>query len=219
VPINRKTKTILSPSKLARYLLLQKKNMELQELRTLKILEEIDANGQISQRLLASKLNISLGLVNSFIKRLLLKGYFKMASVSKEGMKYIMTPEGASEKTRLTYRYIKYSVSLYKDTYSKLQKTFAEIESEGLRNLIFYGATELTEISLLAVSAYSINIVAIIDDFYDTNTYLDINVLKSKALSQLNYDAIIITSFVPINIITEQFDKHNLSQKKIITLI
>ena len=55
--------------------------METQDLRTLKILEEIDNDHTPSQRELAQKLDISLGLVNSFIKRLVNKGYFKGARV------------------------------------------------------------------------------------------------------------------------------------------
>ncbi len=44
--------------------------MDHQDLRTLKLLEEIDKDETPSQRDLSRKLNISLGLVNSFIKRL-----------------------------------------------------------------------------------------------------------------------------------------------------
>ena len=47
------------------------------DLRTLKILEKVDNDGAPSQRDLARDLNISLGLVNSFIKRLVKKGFFK----------------------------------------------------------------------------------------------------------------------------------------------
>ena len=48
--------------------------MEPQDFRSLQILEEIDTTHSPSQRYLARKLNISLGLANSFVKRLAKKG-------------------------------------------------------------------------------------------------------------------------------------------------
>ena len=54
--------------------------MDKSDLRTLKILEQIDEDEQTSQRRLASHLGISLGLANAFVKRLAGKGYFKIVS-------------------------------------------------------------------------------------------------------------------------------------------
>ena len=61
--------------------------MDNQDLRTLKILEEIDKENAPSQRELAKELNISLGLVNSFIKRLVKTGYFKITNIQKNRIK------------------------------------------------------------------------------------------------------------------------------------
>ena len=57
--------------------------MDNQDIRTLKILEEIGTDNVPSQRELARKLNVSLGLVNSFVKRLAQKGYFKVTTIPK----------------------------------------------------------------------------------------------------------------------------------------
>jgi len=61
--------------------------MDHQDLRTLQILEEIGNDHVPSQRELARKLNVSLGLVNSFVKRLAHKGYFKIRNVPKNRVK------------------------------------------------------------------------------------------------------------------------------------
>ncbi|MBU4208797.1 MAG: winged helix-turn-helix transcriptional regulator, partial [Proteobacteria bacterium] len=88
--------------------------MDHNDIRTLKLLEEIEENHVQSQRELAKKLDISLGLVNSFIKRLAHKGFFKITTIPKNRVKYILTPEGVVEKTRLTYKYIQHSYRFYK---------------------------------------------------------------------------------------------------------
>ncbi|MGB2929352.1 MAG: winged helix-turn-helix transcriptional regulator, partial [Desulfobacterales bacterium] len=72
--------------------------MDNKDIRTLKFLEEIDNNHTPSQRDLSRKLDVSLGLVNSFIRRLVHKGYLKITTVPKNRVKYILTPKGATEK-------------------------------------------------------------------------------------------------------------------------
>ncbi|RLB29554.1 MAG: transcriptional regulator, partial [Deltaproteobacteria bacterium] len=64
--------------------------MDPQDIRSLQILEEIENNYSPSQRDLARKLNISLGLVNSFMKRLAKKGYVKITTVPKNRVKYML---------------------------------------------------------------------------------------------------------------------------------
>jgi len=66
--------------------------MDQQELRTLQLLEEIESNRSPSQRDLATHLNISLGLVNAFMKRLAKKGYFKITNIPRNRVRYILTP-------------------------------------------------------------------------------------------------------------------------------
>ncbi|MBT8365400.1 MAG: winged helix-turn-helix transcriptional regulator, partial [Deltaproteobacteria bacterium] len=106
--------------------------MDPKDIRTLKILERVNDRKSTSQRDLAGELNISLGLVNSFIKRLVKKGYLKIATIPKKRIKYILTPRGAAEKTRLTYEYIQHSYSFYKEARQKLRDLFDEMEKQGV---------------------------------------------------------------------------------------
>ena len=94
------------------------------DLRTLKILEKVDGDGPPSQRDLARDLNISLGLVNSFIKRLVEKGFFKIEHLPKNRIQYILTPRGVAERSRLTYEYIQQSFVFYKDTRKKMEDLY-----------------------------------------------------------------------------------------------
>ncbi len=111
--------------------------MDNNDLRILKILEEIENDHPPTQRDLAKKMNISLGLVNSFIKRLTQKGYFKIKNISKNRFRYILTPKGAAEKTRLTYEYIQSSLKFYKDARIKLRKLFGDFMTQKVQRIVF----------------------------------------------------------------------------------
>ena len=106
--------------------------MDQDKLRTLKLLEAVDSSHPPTQRELASDLNISLGLVNAFMKRLAKKGYFKITTIPKNRAKYLLTPKGALEKSRLTYRYLRYSVGFYREIREILVTLFDRLESEGV---------------------------------------------------------------------------------------
>jgi DNA-binding MarR family transcriptional regulator len=167
--------------------------METQDLRTLKILEKVDNGHSPSQRDLARELNISLGLVNSFIKRLAFKGYVKVTTIPRKRIQYILTPKGMAEKSRLTYRYIQSSYQYYRQARQKLKKLFGELETQGVRTVVFYGASDLAEIAFLSLQETSIDLVAVVDDRKPGKKLLGLEVTGVRGLARVSFDRIVIT--------------------------
>jgi DNA-binding MarR family transcriptional regulator len=130
--------------------------MKTQDIRALKILERVNGDCLSSQRDLARDLNISLGLVNSFIKRLAHKGYVKATTIPPKRIRYIITPKGMAEKSRLTYRYIQFSYHYYRQARQKLKTLFSTLEKSGVRRVVFYGETfEFLTFPKLAYNKYN----------------------------------------------------------------
>lgn len=167
--------------------------MEPYNLRTLKLLEEIEKEEVPSQRDLAGMLNISLGLVNSFIKRLAQKGYFKVTTIPKSRAKYALTPKGAAEKTRLTYEFIQHSYEFYRTARQKLRKLFRTLEADGIRRIVFYGASDLAEIAYISLQETLIEIVGVVDDRKQGQSFLGLTITDLACLDRLEYDALLIT--------------------------
>jgi len=167
--------------------------MDTQEIRTLKLLEEIDKDYTQSQRDLSIKLDISLGLVNSFIKRMAKKGYFKIATVPKNRVKYILTPKGALEKTRLTYQYLQYSFGFYRVARRNLRKHFMRLVEQGVKRVVFYGVSDVAEIAYITLQETTIKMIAIVDEKATGKVFLG-NIVKSPdILESLSYDKILVT--------------------------
>jgi DNA-binding MarR family transcriptional regulator len=93
-------------------LLSQSPLMDKENIHILRLMGEIERDASPSQRELSSRLNLSLGLVNTFIKRLVSKGYFKVKTMPRNRVKYFLTPKGLARKSRLTVEYLQYSVNL-----------------------------------------------------------------------------------------------------------
>jgi len=192
--------------------------METQDIRTLKLLEEIDKDYTQSQRDLSDKLNISLGLVNSFVKRLANKGYFKITMIPKNRVKYILTPKGAMEKTRLTYQYLQYSFELYRGARRNLQKHFNGLEAQGVKRVVFYGVSEIAEIAYISLQETAIKMVAIVDEKRVGKIFLGNVVKDPRLLGSLSFDRILITSMKQDESQLETILKNGIARSKIVML-
>jgi len=192
--------------------------MDRKDIRTLKILEEIDNDHTPSQRDLSKKLNISLGLVNSFVKRLANKGYFKINNIPKNRVKYILTPKGAAEKTRLTYQYIQYSLEFYRNARGNLHKLFEYLITQGVRRVIFYGTGDFAEIAFICLQETSIQLLAVVDDNQVGEKYLGSVVKDSASLNSLSFDRILITSMISKDKALKKVLEQGIFQSKVVML-
>jgi DNA-binding MarR family transcriptional regulator len=189
--------------------------MDHHDIHALRILEEIEKDSSQSQRELARKLNISLGLVNSFIKRLAHKGYFKITTIPKNRARYIVTPKGFAEKTRLTYEFIQYSFRFYKTARGKLKTLLNTLENGGARSVVFYGAGDLAEIAYVSLEETNLELVGVVDDFKSGEKFLGLTIMPPSILRRLKYDKIIVTSIDSRDAICDNLIKLNIPETKI----
>jgi DNA-binding MarR family transcriptional regulator len=187
--------------------------MDPKDIRTLKILEEVEREKSQSQRDLARELNISLGLVNSFIKRLAKKGFLKISTIPKNRIRYILTPKGAAEKSRLTYLYIQHSYKFYKEARQKLRDLYTDFEKIGIRRIVFYGANDLAEIAFVSLQETSLDLVAVVDDEKIGNRFMKYTVMDPVRLNTLNFDKILITSVNSKDAILQKIVGNGISQE------
>ena len=192
--------------------------MDSRDLRTLQLLEEIEKDHTPSQRDLARKLNVSLGLVNSFIKRFAHKGYFKMTSIPRNRVKYMLTPKGAAEKTRLTYEYIQYSFHFYRGARKKLRELFKGFVAHGVRRIVFYGASEFAEIAYVALQETPLEIVAVVDDEKSGKKYLGRVVKDPATLESVSFDRIFITAVRSRENVLERILEKGIPRDKVVML-
>jgi DNA-binding MarR family transcriptional regulator len=169
--------------------------MELNRQKTLHLLEMIAEDNACSQRDFSNTLDISLGLVNTFIKRLVKKGYCKVTTLPRNRIKYILTPAGAMEKTRLTYEYISSSYQYFKTAKKKLRLFYSNLEAEGFNRIVFYGAGELGDIAFLSMAGTQLELIDVIDPSMVGQPFAHLVVKSPLRLKNQNFDVVLITVF------------------------
>ena len=90
------------------------------------VLRKINSKPQSSQRELAEELGFSLGKLNYCLKALKSKGLIKIKNFQKNPNKinyiYILTPKGVTEKTKLTFNFMKRKFKEYEELKKELEK-------------------------------------------------------------------------------------------------
>ncbi len=112
------------------------------------VLNHLQENELTTQRKISSRTGLSLGAVNLLLKKMARKGLIKVEKLNARTMRYILTPKGLEEKSRLTYRYIRNSYRQILKINQALDHLLAEKDQavNGEKVVIFGPADEILEI-------------------------------------------------------------------------
>jgi len=160
---------------------------------TLEILQAIENNNDVTQRHLAGRLNVALGLANSYLKRCVHKGLIKVTQAPANRYLYYLTPKGFAEKSRLTADYLSFSFDFYRRASTSCKNEFLRCEKNGWEKILLCGISELAEIASLRAKEQNIKIVGIFDLRETVKEFLGLPVYTS--MNHLpDFDVCVITN-------------------------
>lgn len=122
----------------------------------LELLTAIGEGRPLSQRALAARLGVALGLTNLLIKRLATKGYIKIAEfprkpAARERFRYLLTAKGIKEKMRLSYDHAAYSLIVYRRARQTLRESLGPLVDNGTKRVGLVGTGEAAELAYLTL--------------------------------------------------------------------
>lgn len=166
----------------------------LESYRALLILSEITGEEPLSQRELSRRLGIAVGLVNSYLKNLIAKGYVRVKNFPSNRYAYLLTPQGLAEKSRLAYQHLSYFTSLYTVARQGYLDLFRRLEAAGQREVVFCGVDEVAEVAYLSLRETGIRLTAVMDDVPHGGDFFGVPVLPLDAARQPAGAPLVITS-------------------------
>jgi DNA-binding MarR family transcriptional regulator len=132
----------------------------------LEILNHIDENPDTTQADLATQLGVAVGSVNWYIKRLINKGYIKVTQMERRRLRYLLTPQGFTEKTRLTRKFMQASLHWYRETRSDSKRFLEQIKQRGYPAVCIEGDGDLAEIVYLTCLEAGMSVKETLDPNY-----------------------------------------------------
>ena len=191
--------------------------MDVQGQRDLLLLSELDRDGGATQRALATKLGVALGLTNLYLKRLARKGHIKITTIPRNRIRYLLTQQGFTEKSRLTYLYMQYSLSYYRDRRTRLKEMMATFDGTHGRRVVIYGTTELAELAYLSLREMNIDCVGFIDGS-SRESFLSCPVSSLDTIGQWQFDRVLIADLDHAADSEEQLVQSGVPREKILRL-
>jgi DNA-binding MarR family transcriptional regulator len=173
--------------------------MKPSQARDLEILTAVDEGGTLTQRALAQRLGVALGLTNLYLKRLSRKGYLKVMEfprkpATRKRLRYLLTPKGLAEKTRLTYEHMSYALNLYRRTRETLRETLATLAPSGAKRIALYGTGDAAELAYLTLREFGLEPVAVFAPAAG-GEFLGYRIRANAELLDEELDTVIVATF------------------------
>ena len=145
---------------------------------------EIKDNPSLSQRSLAHKLNISLGLTNAILQNLIHRGWVKAQKMTGRKILYLITPKGMVQATNFIYDRVRETQHYYQYAKDLLTTHFTNLYDKGVRMAVIYGTGQLAEIAYLSLLDSPLILYSILSDDSSKNKFLSHEVLTLPNFSQ-----------------------------------
>mgnify|MGYP001140784140 CR=1 FL=1 len=116
-----------------------------------RLIQEVRNDETLTQRKLSEKTGIALGTVNLILKRLTQKGYIKVKRLNRRNLQYLLTPEGFTEISKRSYRYLLKTINSVRKMKAEIQHLVLEEYYKGKREFIILGDNELADIIELSL--------------------------------------------------------------------
>jgi DNA-binding MarR family transcriptional regulator len=114
--------------------------------REFELINIIGAQLGANQRDLSKQLDISLGMTNLLVRRLIAKGYIRIRQLNKKKTEYILTPKGFSEKYHKSVRYTLKTIRSIGLIRNQLDIIIRRLYDVGERVFFIYGKSDLAEL-------------------------------------------------------------------------
>ena len=190
------------------------------DFKELRLLEELEETPQITQRKMAARLGIALGVANLLTKNLIKKGYVRATKVGWRRWVYTLTPEGFTRKLHLTRQYVDRTIDHYRriKLLLRAELDFAEIGTES--KVAIVGKSELSEIVYLALGDLRVTNITFFDDKFVRNKIFNLTIKKESELKPADFDIVISARINDMNslfVVRAAEYQPNLSESKVST--
>ena len=161
----------------------------------LEILEKIENNGHLTQRDLSKEVGIALGLVNHLLKKMVGKGWIKIKNMEARRIKYLITPEGAKEKSGLLYKRVENTIHFYLEAKRVIKEKVMHLKNEGVESVSIYGINHIAEVLFIVLKELKLELVYVVDDNKDGKEWFGYKVIDMNEFLKSGTNVLILASF------------------------
>ena len=99
-----------------------------------------------NQRELSRHMNLSLGMTNMLLRRLVTKGYIRIKQLDRRKVEYLLTPKGFAEKMRKSVKYTLKTINSIGLIKKQLLDILGRLYAKGHRKFYILGDSDFAEL-------------------------------------------------------------------------
>ncbi len=183
------------------------------------LLSEIEHAPETSQRHLALRLGLSVGMVNLLLRNLARKGYVRVTRAGWRRWLYAMTPSGASRKVQLLVGYVRRFLGDYQRVRGMLREQLAPLSLHAESRVAIYGTGELAELVYLSLRELAVEEVEVFDTRSSNGRkFLGLPVRDVSTLRPEDHDRVVIAVLPEASRGYEELRAAGVSPERLVTL-
>ena len=194
-------------------------NADPSSFRELRLLEEVDYSSELSQRSLARRLGVALGVANLLVRDLTKKGYIRATRAGWKRWVYNLTPAGVARKAHLTLAYVDRVLDHYRRVRTLLREDLGTLRMNADSRLAIYGTTELAELMYLVLKDMNINRIDFIDRKANSDDFLGMPVLSLESMVPDNYVKVMVAYAANVEERCQELHIKGVSPSQVVTLL
>ncbi len=165
------------------------------DIRELEILERLESNGHLTQRDLSKEVGIALGLVNHLLKKMVTKGWIKIKNIDSKKIRYLITPEGAREKSSLLYKRVESTIHFYLEAKRVIKDKIIHLKNDGIEDVSIYGINHISEVLFIVLKELGLELVSVVEEKKEGKEWFGYNVIGMEEFVENKDSVLILASF------------------------
>lgn len=165
------------------------------DIRELEILERLEGNSHLTQRDLSREVGIALGLVNHLLKKMVKKGWVKIKNIDSKKIRYLITPEGAREKSSLLYKRVESTIHFYLEAKRVIKEKVVHLKNEGIEDVSIYGINHISEVLFIVLKELDLELNSVVDEKKAGKEWFGYKVIGMDQFVKSNTSVLILASF------------------------
>ena len=162
--------------------------------RELAVLSEVSQSSDMTQRELANRVGLSLGVTNLLLQSLVRKGYLRMRRAGWRRWLYALTPSGVARKLSLTTAYVSRFLGQYRQVRAYLGEQLDPASLDGGRRVAVYGTGDMVRLVHLVLSELGLSEVDVYVPDAQVDSLPELEVQGLSRLSTEKYDRYVIAA-------------------------
>jgi predicted transcriptional regulator len=128
------------------------------------ILDQLASNSRLTQAELARRCDLSVAMINNYMKELCRTGLLEYHRRSSKSISYHLTPSGKEQLQTIQDELIQEMVSIFAEAKERLRERILASAQGKLQRVILFGSGHLAELAFHALELAKVGVMGICDD-------------------------------------------------------